>query len=108
MKTRVRLIATASLIAFGGVAMAADHLFTAQEHGLNGNTQSQAVAHAGEAPGRGSPFTFGAPDDAGIRRRSAYGAAQRGYPCLRRHDQRQQRDNPSPLSQPQSRQRSNS
>jgi hypothetical protein len=34
MKTRVLLIAAVSVIALGGVAAAADHLFTAEKHGL--------------------------------------------------------------------------
>lgn len=54
---RITLIASAALIAFGGVAIADDHLFQAEQpgHGLFDNTQSQGIANADEAPGQGSP-----------------------------------------------------
>ena len=72
MKMRVLLIAAASLIALGGVATAGDHLFKAEEHGLNNNTNTHVFTpnsqgHSGDsAPGRGSPFVFFEDDDAGI------------------------------------------
>jgi hypothetical protein len=73
MKTRVLLIAAASLIAWGGTAMAADHLFKAEEHGLGKKAPDQhpfvpnKQGNGGElAQGRGSPFVFFDPEDAGI------------------------------------------
>jgi hypothetical protein len=48
----------AALIALSNVAMADDHLFQAQQHGLSStNTNSQGFAHGDQAPGQGSPFT---------------------------------------------------
>ena len=72
MKTRVLLLAAASLVALGGMATAADHLLNAEQHGLGGNDHTHVFTlnrggHSGDtAPGRGSPFLFGSPDDAGI------------------------------------------
>jgi hypothetical protein len=72
MKPRVLLIAAASVIALGGVATAADHLFTAEEHGLSNKTGTHpfianSQGHGGDlAAGRGSPFVFFEPGDAGI------------------------------------------
>jgi hypothetical protein len=58
-RIREILIASAALMAFGGVAAADDHLFQAEQpgHGLFDNEQSQAIANSEEAPGQGSPFT---------------------------------------------------
>jgi hypothetical protein len=73
MKTPILLIAAASLIALGGVATAADHLFTADEHGLSNKTITDhpfalnSQQRSGDtAAGRGSPFVFFDPEDAGI------------------------------------------
>jgi hypothetical protein len=60
--TRLVFIACASLFATGSFAIADDHLFQAQQHGLSGNTHTQAfttnsAGHSGDlAPGQGSPF----------------------------------------------------
>jgi hypothetical protein len=45
--------------AFGGLAIADDHLFQAEQlgHGLFDNDQSEAIENAEKAPGQGSPFT---------------------------------------------------
>jgi hypothetical protein len=55
------IVAAASLIAFGGLARADDHLFQAEQHGLSPDSQAFTKAHAfttGDlAPGQGSPFT---------------------------------------------------
>ncbi|TSD86423.1 hypothetical protein FFK22_022675 [Mycobacterium sp. KBS0706] len=59
MTSRMMLILAASVLAFGGTAKAADHLVTAQQHGLT--TDSHAFAtnpagHSGDlAPGQGDP-----------------------------------------------------
>jgi hypothetical protein len=55
MKIRTILIASASLIAVGGVASADDHLFEALQHGLT--QDSQGFISGDHAPGQGSPFT---------------------------------------------------
>ena len=59
MKIPMSIMAAASLVAFGGMAKADDHLFNAllPGHGLFQNDHSQAVEHSEEAPGQGSPFT---------------------------------------------------
>jgi hypothetical protein len=62
MKIHALLIGTGLLFAMTGAAVAADHLFQAEQ---NGKISSTAINAAGEAPGRGSPFT-GNPADAGI------------------------------------------
>jgi hypothetical protein len=62
MKIHALLISSGLLFAITGAATAADHLFQAME---KGHISSTAVTAAGEAPGRGSPFT-GNPEDAGI------------------------------------------
>ena len=56
---RPYLLAGLALLAFGGVAIADDHLFQAQlpGHGLFENDHSQAIENSEEAPGQGSPFT---------------------------------------------------
>ena len=51
------LFITAALIALSSAAIADDHLFQAQQYGLNGNTHSQGFANGDKAPGQGSPFT---------------------------------------------------
>jgi len=72
MKTRVLLLAAASLITMGGMATAADHLLNAEQHGLSGKDpghvfSANPAGRGGDvAPGRGSPFLFGDPEDAGI------------------------------------------
>src|SRR5262245_66162557 len=88
MKTLILVVtAASSLIALGGVAMAADHLFTAEEHVLNPTTNTNTHAftpntqgHSGDsAVGRGSPFVFFEAGDAGIPSTdTTTGAAQRG------------------------------
>jgi hypothetical protein len=57
MKIRALFIAASSVIALSSIAMADDHLFQAQQQGLNGNTHSQGSANGGPAPGQASPFT---------------------------------------------------
>jgi hypothetical protein len=58
-RVREILIAGAALSLFGGIAIADDHLFQAEQpgHGLFDNIHSQGIANADEAPGQGSPFT---------------------------------------------------
>ncbi len=67
MQKPICLIIGASLIACIGVAKADDHLFDAQQHGLDadGNAinhthafDTNKAGHSGDlAPGQGSPFT---------------------------------------------------
>ena len=66
MRTRALILtaAGASLIAFAGLAKADDHLFQAEQHGLNKKSDSESpfqankAGHSGDlAPGQGSPFT---------------------------------------------------
>jgi hypothetical protein len=56
MRISILIISAASLVAFGGLAQADDHLFQAFEKGLDGNEQSQGGANS-ISPGRASPFT---------------------------------------------------
>ena len=57
MKTRTLFITVASVIALSSTAMADDHLFNAQQHGLLNNLHSQGFANGDKAPGQGSPFS---------------------------------------------------
>jgi hypothetical protein len=63
MRTRTLILAVAgaSLLAFAGFAKADDHLFQAQQHGLQPGSQpfqTNKAGHSGTlAPGQGSPFT---------------------------------------------------
>src|SRR5262245_49486863 len=61
-KIHALLISSGLLFAITGAAVAADHLYQAE---LKGKISTTAINAAGEAPGRGSPFT-GNPEDAGI------------------------------------------
>ncbi|MBZ9884269.1 hypothetical protein LB535_18115 [Mesorhizobium sp. CA10] len=60
-RTLILAAASASLIAFAGVARADDHLFNAEQHGLSPDSQpfqTNKAGHSGDlAPGQGSPFT---------------------------------------------------
>ena len=56
MKIRTLFISVASVIALSSTAMADDHLFNAQQHGLLDNPHSQGFANGDKAPGQGSPF----------------------------------------------------
>jgi hypothetical protein len=49
-------LASAALMLFAATAFADDHLFQGQQHGLSGNTHSQAATRS-LAPGQGSPMT---------------------------------------------------
>jgi hypothetical protein len=55
MKAFLAILAGALLLTSN--ALADDHLFQAEQHGLADNSHSQAIANADEAPGQGSPFT---------------------------------------------------
>jgi hypothetical protein len=59
MRIPILVISATTLVAFGGIAKADDHLFQAEQegHGLFDNDHSQAIEHSEEAPGQGSPFT---------------------------------------------------
>lgn len=67
MTTRMLIIASAAVLALGGLAQADDHLFNAQQHGLSSGSQASSntqafttnpAGHSGDlAPGQGSPFT---------------------------------------------------
>ena len=46
MKTRTLFVTVASVIALGSTAMADDHLFNAQQHGLMNNLHSQGAANS--------------------------------------------------------------
>ena len=60
MRTRIIVIAGATLIALAGIARADDHLFNATQHGLSPDGQpfqTNKAGHSGDlAPGQGSPF----------------------------------------------------
>jgi hypothetical protein len=53
--THILMLAGVAIL-MSSTAMADDHLFQAQQHGLANNEHSQGVAHGDKAPGQGSPF----------------------------------------------------
>jgi hypothetical protein len=65
MNIHAPFIAVVTLMAFHGIANADDHLYQAQQHGLNDNSHTNAfttnkAGHSGDlAPGQGSPYTGG-------------------------------------------------
>jgi hypothetical protein len=57
MKIRTLFITAATVIALSSTAMADDHLFNAEQHGLLGRDPNfPGIVHGDPAPGQGSPF----------------------------------------------------